>query len=329
MTSAVSSATNDLKTARTREELLGIYKLMVFSRVLDRAVGEYDGHWHGCEGEEAIVAGAYFGLRPSDVLAPHYRGGPAAAYAKGADLYRLLAGLLDKHDGYFRGRHRVDICGPPELNLIGLYSGSLGPPLGYATGSALAMKLDQRDDVAVAVFGDGVSSRGDCHEAMNLASVQQLPVLFICQNNAYAISTELSAGVGGAIAERGAGYGMPGIAVDGNDVLAVYEAVQSAIERARAGQGPSLIEAVSYRVAGHFYSDQEDYRDPDIVERWRARDPIELFHTYLLANCIAPEPTLQDFRQEIEAEIEMAMARAIAAAPPDPSNLDAHAVFAE
>jgi TPP-dependent pyruvate/acetoin dehydrogenase alpha subunit len=300
-------------TNRTEIEL---FALMTASRALDRVYGAHDGHWHGLEGEEAAACGAYYGLRPSDVLAPHYRGAPLAAYAKGADLETLFKGMMAKADGYNRGRHRNDVCPPPELNLIGLFTGSLGPPLAYATGAALAAKLDGRDDVAVAVFGDGVSSRGDCHEAMNLASVQNLPVIFVCQNNQIAISTQASTGVAGRIADRAAAYAMPGVQVDGNDVLAVRAAMDEAIARARAGQGPSLIEALTYRVSGHFYSDAEEYRDPDEIARWRERDPIARLRAHILDSGLADAAELDALADSIAVDIADTFQRAQAA--PDP-----------
>ncbi len=315
--------------AQSNQTLLDLYRLMTLSRKLDAVVGGHDGHWHGLEGEEAVVAGVYYGLRERDVVAPHYRGSVIAAYAKGADLRRLLAGILGKATSYNRGRYRSDVCGPPEFGVIGLYSGALGPPVAYAVGAALAAKLDGRSDVAVAVFGDGTSSRGDCHESMNFASTQTLPVVFVCQNNQIAISTRAADGVGGSIAARGAGYGMPGIEIDGNDVLAVHDAVQTAIAGARAGKGPTLIEAVTYRVAGHFYSDTEDYRDAEEVAAWRARDPIARFTARLLAEEVIDAAGLAAIDAAAVEQAEQAMAQAIADPSPDASMLGLDAVYAE
>lgn len=308
--------------------LLDLYKLMALTRKLDAVIGAHDGHWHGLEGEEAVVAGTYYGLRRGDVVAPHYRGSVMAAYVKGADLRRLLAGILGKVTSYNRGRYRSDVCGPPEFNIIGLYSGALGPPLSYAAGAALAAKLDGKGNVAIGVFGDGTSSRGDCHEAMNLAASLTLPMVFVCQNNQIAISTRAASGVGGSIAARGAGYGMPGIEVDGNDVLAVHDQVQEAIARARAGGGPTLIEAVTYRVAGHFYSDAEDYRDAQEVARWRARDPIALFRAHLIASEVADPDLLQTIEEAAASQASAAMEQAKADPAPGADLLGVDAVYA-
>ena len=313
---------------RKNETLLDLYRLMVLTRELDAAIGKEDGHWHGLEGEEATVAGIYYGLREGDVVAPHYRGMLTAAYARGADLRRLLAGLTGKATSYSGGRYRSDACGPPEFNIIGLYSGALGPPLAYATGAALSFKLDRSDDVALAVFGDGTSSRGDCHEAMNMASALTLPVVFVCQNNQVAISTPAGSGVSGSIADRAVGYGMPGRQVDGNDVLAVHDAVQQAIARARRGEGPSLIEALTYRVGGHMVSDLSAYRPPDEAERWRQRDPVATFRTRLVEEGVIDEGALGDIDRTVAAEVATAMEQAGSDPEPDPEALACDQVYA-
>ncbi len=314
------------KSNQTPQEL---YYLMVQTRTLDRVIGAHDGHWHGLEGEEATIAGIYHGLQKGDVIAPHYRGAVSAALAKGADLKTLMAGCLGRSTAYHKGRHRSDICGPPELGLIGLYAGSLGPPLGYAAGAALAAKLDGRDDIALGVFGDGTSSRGDCHEAMNMAAVLRLPMVFVCQNNQIAISTELSAGVAGSITARGASFGMPSAEVDGNDVIAVKNAMDEATARARRGDGPSLIECKSYRVAGHFYSDAEDYRDREEIERWRAKEPIARFRAYLIAEGIQTEEDLDRIDAALTEEVDTAFKMALEDPVPEAALLAPDDVYAE
>lgn len=309
--------------------LVDLYRQMALTRAVDRAIAAEDGHWHGCEGEEATVAGTYFGLRPGDVIAPHYRGSLIAAYAQGADLRRLIAGCFGRATGYSRGRYRSDVCGPPEFNVIGLYSGALGPPLSYATGAALAFKLDGRDNVALGVFGDGTSSRGDCHEAMNLASVLKLPVVFVCQNNQVAISTPARSGVSAAsVADRAIGYGMPGRQVDGNDVTAVRDAVQEAAARARRGAGPSLIEALTYRARGHFVSDAADPRPAEEVAAWRARDPIALFRKRLVEAGTADDAGLDEVERAVGDEVAAAMAAALADPPADAGALGPDTVYA-
>lgn len=307
---------------------VALHRLMLATREIDRVVGAADGHWHACLGEEAVVAGCYHGLRAGDAVAPHYRGMVAASYARGADLARLLAGLDGRLTSYSRGRYRADVCGPIELGIIGLYSGALGPTLEYAAGAALAAKLDAKGAVAVAVFGDGTASRGNFHEALNLAVVLRLPVVYVCQNNQFAISTPAEREHGGKIVDRAAGLGMPGVLVDGNDVLAVHAAVQAAVARARDGEGPTLIDALTYRVGGHMASDPGAYRADEDVQAWKARDPIAQHEARLLAEGILDATRLATLQAEVAAEVEAAMRAAQAAPMPGPEDLGLDQVFA-
>ncbi|PRY95717.1 pyruvate dehydrogenase E1 component alpha subunit [Hasllibacter halocynthiae] len=313
---------------RDNDVLEGMYRLMSLTRALDRVVGAHDGHWHGLEGEEAVAAAVYYGLREGDTVAPHYRGAITAALAKGADLGRMMAGCLGKTDAYHLGRHRSDVCGPPEHGIIGLYGGSLGPPLGYACGAALSHVMDGDGDIALAVFGDGTSSRGDCHEAMNMAAIKALPVVFVCQNNQIAISTPAPDGNGGPIFERARGFGMPGARVDGNDVLKVRAAMDEAIARAREGGGPTLIEARTYRVAGHFVSDAEDYRDAAEIAAWRDRDPVARYRAFLIEEGVMDAAAMDALDAKLVAEVDAAFTAAQDGAVPDPGDLMPEDVFA-
>jgi TPP-dependent pyruvate/acetoin dehydrogenase alpha subunit len=306
-----------------------MYETMLRSREIDRVAGAADGHWHACEGEEAVLAACYVGLRDDDWVAPHYRGMLQAATARGADLRRLFAGLSGKTTSYSRGRYRSDVCAPVEHNMIGLYSGALGPTLEYATGAALAARLDGRGAVAVVVFGDGTSSRGNAHEAINLAAVLKLPVVFVCQNNGFAISTPSASGVAArSIAARGEAYGIPGVAADGNDAIALRAAVEVAVARARAGDGPTLVEARTYRVAGHLVADPAAYRPADEVRAWRARDPVARLRAHLLASGLLDDAADAALRARLRDEVDAAMAQAQADPDPAPEALDAGAVFA-
>jgi TPP-dependent pyruvate/acetoin dehydrogenase alpha subunit len=306
-----------------------MYETMLRSREIDRVAGGADGHWHACEGEEAVLAACYCGLRDDDWVAPHYRGMLQAAHARGADLRRLLAGLTGKATSHSRGRYRSDVCAPVEQRMIGLYSGALGPTLEYAAGAALAARLDGSGAVAIAVFGDGTSSRGNAHEAINLAAVLKLPVVFVCQNNGFAISTPAARGVAArSIADRGAAYGIPGIAADGNDAIALRATIEFAIARARAGEGPALIEARTYRVAGHLVADPAPYRPPDEVEPWRARDPVERLRAKLVAAGLLDAAADAALRARLRDEVDAAMAQAQADPDPAPNALDTGAVFA-
>lgn len=307
---------------------VALHRLMLVTRELDRVIGAVDGHWHPALGEEGVVAGCYHGLRAGDALVPHYRGMLAASYARGGDLARLLAGLDGRVTSYSRGRYRSDVCGPIELGIIGLYSGALGPTLEYAAGAALAAKLDAQGGVAVAVFGDGTASRGNFHEAVNLAAVLRLPVVFVCQNNQFAISTAAPQEHGGRIVDRAAGFGIPGELVDGNDVVVVHDAVQAAVARARRGEGPTLIDAFTYRVGGHMASDPGSYRSGEEVEKWKARDPIALHERRLLAEGVLDAARLAALRDAVAAEVAAAMQQAQSDPMPGAEVLGLDRVFA-
>jgi TPP-dependent pyruvate/acetoin dehydrogenase alpha subunit len=312
-----------------RALLRQMYELMLLSREIDRVAGAADAHWHACTGEEAVLAACYCGWRETDWVAPHYRGMVPAAVARGADLRRLFAGFTGKATSHSGGRYRSDVCAPVEFKLIGLYSGALGPSLEYAAGTALAAKLDESDALAIAVFGDGTSSRGNVHEALNLAAVLALPVIYVCQNNQLAISTPVQRGVGArSVADRGAAYGMPGVAADGNDAVALRAAVEVAAARARAGEGPTLIEALTYRVAGHLVADPAAYRSGAEVEAWRGRDPVPRLRAHLLDRAMLSEAEDDSGRAALAARADAAMAQALADPDPGPEALAAGEVFA-
>ena len=326
------SAAHDAARARVAADaalLRTMYETMLRSREIDRVAGAADGHWHACEGEEAVLAACYTGLRDTDWVAPHYRGMLPAACARGADLRRLLAGLTGKTTSYSRGHYRSDVCAPVEHRMIGLYSGALGPTLEYATGAALAARLDGSGAVAIAVFGDGTSSRGNTHEAINLAAVLKLPVVFVCQNNGFAISTPAASGVGArSIADRGAAYGIPGVAVDGNDAIELRAAIEVAIARARAGDGPALVEAQTYRVSGHLVADPAPYRGADDVAVWRARDPVARLRAYLIERGLLDDAADAALLARLRDEVDAAMVQASADPEPGAEALVAGEVFA-
>ncbi len=318
-----------LRVGGDRALLREMYSLMLLSREIDRVAGGADAHWHASEGEEAVLAACYCALRGDDHVVPHYRGMLQAAVARGADLRQLFAGLTGKLTSHSRGRYRSDVCAPIEFKLIGLYSGALGPTLGYAAGTALAAKLDGRDAVTVAVFGDGTSSRGDFHEALNLAAVLKLPVIYICQNNQFAISTPAQRGVGArSIADRGAAYGIPGESADGNDAIALRATIEVAIARARRGAGPMLIEALTYRVAGHLVADGASYRSGDEVEAWRTRDPIARLRAHLVEHDMLGADEDGALRRALGERADTAMTAAVADPEPGPAVLGLDQVFA-
>jgi TPP-dependent pyruvate/acetoin dehydrogenase alpha subunit len=296
--------------------LISLYHLVAKGRVLESLLGKLPG-FHPGVGEEGVVVGAFFGLKDSDYIAPHYRGALLAAHMRGADLRRLIAGVLGKVTSYSRGRVRGDICLPLQFNTLGMFSGVLGNPLNISTGIALAQSLDGKQGVVVTSFGEGTSNLGAFHESLNLASCLALPVVYICQNNGYAMSTRTDYALKCAsVADRAQGYGMPGVRVEGNDVVAMHQAVQEAVARARAGEGPTLIDAVTYRISGHYSADPNDYQPKDERAFWLKKDPLLLLKARLTAQGIMTDAQLTEIEKAAEAEITEAIAQA--QADPDP-----------
>lgn len=231
------------------------------------------GSTHPSVGMEAIAVGVSRVLRASDKIASNHRG-HAHCLAKGADLGRTLAEIFGREDGYCHGKGGSMHIGVDELGILGT-NGIVGAGIGLATGAALAAQLQETGDVAVAYFGDGASNQGVLAEAFNLAAVWNLPVIFICENNHYAQSATLEDMVAQPeISRRGEAYGVPSFDVDGMDVQAVSDATLTAVQRARAGEGPTFLVADTFRYLGHMAEDTEIYRTPEIVEQWRTRDPI-------------------------------------------------------
>jgi len=301
----------DKKVALTNEELLSAYRYMVMGRMVEEAITKIKGNYHPAIGEEAVIVGTFYNLRQDDVVVPHYRGALIAYMMRGASLRRLFAGILGKETSYTRGRYRGDIWGPLELNIIGMYAGALGPTLSLATGAALAAKLKKTDSVAVVSFGDGTSNRGDFHEAINLASVLKLPIVYVCQNNQFAVSTPACKALGcHSVADRAIGYGIPGVNVDGNDVAAVHEAVKEAVNMARKGSGPTLIQALTYRVGGHMVADPAVYRPAEEAEEWRKKDPIARLQKELINIGVLAEREIEGMRKNMEEEISAAVKQA-------------------
>ncbi len=253
---------------------LAMHRWMVLGRVLEEACCQESAHWFPSLGEEAVPVGTFYGLRAEDVCAPAYRGAPIVYLMRGAAPEYVLAAALGKRTGFARGRH-FGFTAPIDLRVLPYVAGDLGPIISQATGTAFAQKYRKGDAVTVVSFGDGTSNRGDFHEAVNLGAAWRLPVVYVIQNNHYAISLRIeNATAAKALVDRAAGYGIPGVAVDGNDVLAVHAAVQEAVLRARTGLGPTLIEADTFRMRGHHAADTAGYRAAGEVEAWKDRDPI-------------------------------------------------------
>lgn len=284
-----------------------LYELMTLSRVLERVLAEANPRWFPAEGEEATIVGSFCDLRTTDVAAPHYRGPFVVYLMRGAELVPLAAQALGRSGGYSQGRS-VPFTGPIAANIVPWVAGDLGTSLGVATGAALGLKRSGTDDVVVCTFGDGTANRGDFHESLNVAAVWSLPIVYVCQNNGWAISQRAPSYLAAPVAARAAGYGMPGSVVDGQDIEAVRAAVQHGVCRARTGHGPTLIEAVTIRRRGHWAGDDASYRRPEDVVRWV--DPLDVQRARVIER---GHVAIGDLR-EMEARIEREVATAVATA---------------
>jgi pyruvate dehydrogenase E1 component alpha subunit len=242
---------------------------------------------------------------------------------RGASLSRLVSQALAKRTGYARGR-ALGFTGPAERGFVPWVAGDLGTTIGVATGCAVGFHYEGSDRVVVCSFGDGTTNRGDFHEALNLASVWSLPIVYVCQHNQYSISLHASEVLPvESVAVRAASDGMPGVAVDGNDVVAVHRAVRDAVRRARTGAGPTLIEARTYRLGGHWASDPGGYRLPEVEEEWRSRDPVPRGIAELLADGFIDEDDAANLWDEAKTAVDAAVAEAKRAAEPTSADLGA------
>jgi len=310
-----------------------LYATMVRIRRFDEKTvelfntGLVKGTAHSYVGQEAVAAGACATLRPDDYIVGNHRG-HGHCIAKGARVDRMMAELMGRETGYCRGLGGSMHIAALDLNILGC-NGIVAAGVPIGAGAALAAKLRKTDRVAVAFFGDGGANQGVVHEAMNLAAVWRLPMIFLCENNQYALSTASERTTAGeSIAARAAGYGIPGVRVDGNDVFAVYDAVQTAVERARAGQGPTLVEAVTYRWGGHsMRANLPEYRTKEEELEWMARDPIARLETRLVDENIVSPARLKELREAVEGELDRAVAFGTASAEPTVELMEA-AVYA-
>lgn len=283
-----------------------------------------------CQGHEAAQVGAAYALdRDKDWLLPYYRDA-AAVLVWGMTARDLMLSLFAKaEDPNSGGRQMPGHFGSHRLRIVS-QSSPVATQVVHAAGVALAAKMRGEDSVAFTTLGEGATNQGDFHEGLNFMGVQRLPVVVMVESNGYAISVphEKQLPIEN-VADRAQAYGFPGVTVDGNDPLAVYEVVRAAANRARRGEGPTLIEAKTYRLVPHS-SDDDDrtYRSREEVEKWRRRDPIPNFRAYLLENGIAAEERLEELRRQAEAEVDAATDYAEGAAYPDPATALDH-VYAE
>ena len=302
-----------------------LFRWMVVARTLGTTLCTLNVRWFPLEGEEAVHVGSFADLRPDDAAAPHYRDPFVVYLMRGAELWRLVAQVLGKSAGYSKGRS-VAFNGPFHLNIVPWVAGDLGTTIGTATGAALAFKQQRSDQVCVCSFGDGTANRGDFHENINLAAIWRLPIVYVCQNNGWAISQRADSYLPAPVAARAAGYGIPARTVDGQDVEAVRAVVAEAIDRARRGKGPTLIDALTYRRrghwAGHIVSDADR---AGVVER---PDPIDVLRLWLLERGLATDAEIDQVHERAADEVAAAVERAKAAADVGDVELGLDDVFA-
>lgn len=308
----------------TPEELLDAYAEMVLIRRTEKAAhdlfmsGLVKGTTHLAAGHEAVAVGASAALRPDDYVFATYRG-HHHALARGATPEECLAELMSRATGLCQAKGGSMHLTKASHGMLGSYA-IVGAHLPMAAGAAWSAKLRGSGQVAVAFFGDGATNIGAFHEALNLAAVWSLPVLFVCENNLYMEYTPIEAvtAVPNPAADRAGGYNMPAEIIDGNDVVIVQEAVARAAERARKGEGPTLIEAQTYRHFGHSRADPAKYRPADEVERWMKHDPLDVARARLEALGVPPE-TIAERDRRAAATVDAAIAAAKGAPEPEPA----------
>jgi len=310
-------------------KLMGMLRLMHTIRVFEQtaqqlfteglARGDFQGALHSYEGEEAIAVGACSCLRKDDYVVSTHRG-HGHCIAKGADVARMLAELQGRETGYSRGRGGSMHIFSPEDGLLG-GNGIVGGGIPLALGAAFSCQYRETDAVCICFFGEGAASQGTLHESLNLAALWLLPVVYICENNLYAATTPIcDAWPVRDLADRGRSYGIDAYSIDGNDVLLVHETVGQAVARARRGEGPTLIEAKTYRHKPHCMVIPES-RDKTELASWAARDPITRFEEHLVGEGIADEGEIAQVRDEVTRESQAAAAVAREAPYPDPATV--------
>ena len=303
------------------------YRLMLLIRRFEETVeelfsrGRIQGTTHPCIGQEATAVGVGAALEPGDAMTSTHRG-HGHFLARGGDPNRMMAEFYGRATGYSGGRGGSQLMADYALGFIG-GNGITGGSIPVATGVALAMKMRSQPTVAACFFGDGASNQGTFHESLNMAGLWKLPVLYVCENNQYAMSMPVRASLPIAdIATRAAGYGMPGVIVDGNDVEAVQVATAAARERAVSGGGPTLIECKTYRLSGHSRGDQRKYRTRQEEAEARDRDPINRFRERLLERGLLGDAEDQALRARVEVTVQDAIRFAEASPVPAVETLE-------
>lgn len=314
------------KEKYSKELLLDIYEVMNEIRRFEETALKFfnenklRGSVHLCLGQEAVSAAVIGLMRDEDYITSTHRG-HGHGIAKSRDLKSAFAELMGKETGFCHGRGgSMHICDLSKGNLGA--NAIVGGGLPIATGGAFAQKYRGTDNMTVSFFGDGASNQGTFHEAINMAAIWKLPVVFVCENNRYGLTTPYQTTTAVEdIADRAVGYAIPGYAIDGNDVLAILDTFAKCQERARKGEGPSLIECKTYRWKGHWTGDPEVYRTREEVASWVAKDPIPRFRAYLIENGYATDKDLDEIEERAAKDVAEAAQFALDSPEPDPAHV--------
>jgi pyruvate dehydrogenase E1 component alpha subunit len=322
----MATQTESRSSTLSAEQLREALRLMLLIRHFDeRALalyraGEMRGTTHPYIGMEAVGVGVMLALRPEDWVSSTHRG-HGHTIAKGGDPKKMMAELLGRATGYSGGKGGSMHIADMDKHMLGA-NGIVGGGMGLATGAALTAKLQKTGAVAICFFGDGALEQGILHETTNLAAIWKLPVVFVCENNQYAMSARSDWSIaGGNPAARAAGYGIPGVTVDGMDFFAVNAAASEYVERARRGDGPAYLVCNTYRYHGHHAGDPLNYREREEVERWRQQDPIERVKRAVLEQGVMRADEVDDLERRIEAEVDEAVEFAKSSPDPTPDQL--------
>jgi pyruvate dehydrogenase E1 component alpha subunit len=313
------------KFTLTPEQLLEMFYWLKLIRAFDERLsilvrqGQVKSGVYTGIGQEAIIVGTGYALRKADYVCPLHRD-LGTFLMRGVEPGVMMAQMFGKAAGLSKGRDSALHSGVSELGIFGSTS-MLGANLPVAAGLGLTFKMEHTDNVVVAYFGEGASNVGDFHEALNFAGVQRLPVVFVCENNQYAFSVPVEKSMAiDDVADRAESYGFDGVAINGNDVLAVYQSTQGALARARRGEGPTLIECKTYRWHGHSEHDKAFYRSDEELAMWKSRDPIPTFTTYLQARRVLTDDNLKEIEARVIKTIDDAVDFAMSAPDPQPED---------
>jgi pyruvate dehydrogenase E1 component alpha subunit len=332
-TESLSSSLTSEELGLGRADLLGIYRNMLVTRGIEERghilykQGKIPGSFFTGRGNEAAAVGVATAMRPEDAGTPLQRD-MGVHVTRGVEPWRVLAQYMGRDGGPARGRDGNVHMALVEQNMIAMVS-HLPAMMPVAVGLALAFRIRNEPRVSVCWYGDGASARGDAHEAMNFAGVRRLPVVFVCDNNQYAYSTPSHLEYAcERLADRAAAYGFEGVVVDGTDVLAVYAEAKRAIEKAREGGGPTLIECVTLRMEGHAVHDDASYVPRELLEAWAKRDPIARFRLWLNEHARVDEAELSELEESVKTLLVEAQRQAEASPLPDPAEIE-QGVYAE